>query len=166
MPPTGMGIGMLGKTPKIESGPSVNEKPSNPKDSIGFTKPPISVIPTRVIAEVGLGMLEGSCKYGRHNYREAGVRASIYYDAAQRHLNKWWEGEDIDPDSGLSHIVKAIASLFVLRDGMLEGNYNDDRPPAIDPGFWVDLELKTAEILARFNRPVAPFTQKGKIDAE
>ena len=57
------------------------------------------------------------------------MKVSVYYDAAMRHLMSYWEGEDIDPDSGLPHIVKAIACLFVLRDSMLLGNYTDDRPP-------------------------------------
>lgn len=94
-------------------------KPSNPKDSVGIRKAPFSTISEPVIAEVGLAMLEGARKYGRHNYRAIGVSGSVYYDAARRHLAAWWEGEDIDPDSGLSHIAKAIASFVVLRDGMI-----------------------------------------------
>jgi hypothetical protein len=35
--------------------------------------------------------------------------------------------------SGLSHIDKAIASLIVLRDSMLQGNWTDDRPPSAAP---------------------------------
>lgn len=104
-------------------------KPTNPKDAIGIRKVPMSVVPAGVMLEVGLAMLEGSCKYGRHNYRGAGVRSSVYYDAAIGHMMDWWEGEDIDPDSDLSHVTKAIASLVVLRDSMLQGKLNDDRPP-------------------------------------
>lgn len=137
-------------------------KPTNPKDSIGSTKPPLSTIPSRVLFLLGLGMLEGTCKYGRHNYRAAGVRASVYVDASMRHILKYYEGEDIDPDSGLPHVVKAMASLAVLMDGILEGNYNDDRPPKIDPRFWLALEAKTKEILARFPKPVPPFTELGR----
>jgi len=80
---------------------------------------------------LGLAMLEGALKYGRHNYRAAGVRASVYFDAAVgRHLFSWWEGQDVDAESGMHHIDKAIAGLMVLRDSMLEGNWVDDRPPA------------------------------------
>lgn len=136
------------------------KKPTNPKDSIGSTKPPTSTLPARVIALLGVAMLEGSCKYGRHNYRDAGVRASVYYDAAHRHMEKWYEGQDIDPDSGLPHIIKAMASLLVLQDGILHKNYNDDRPPKIDPAFWHELEEQTTWILAQFPRPAAPFTEK------
>ena len=82
------------------------KKATNPKDAVGIKKVPLSTVSSKVIMEMGLGMLEGARKYGRHNYRVAGVRASVYYDACMRHLMAWWEGEDIDPDSGLHHIIK------------------------------------------------------------
>ena len=102
----------------------------NPKDSIGMRKAPMSTVPANVIAEVGVAMLEGAAKYGRHNYRVAGIRASVYYDSTMRHLMSWWEGEDTDSDSGLSHITKAITSLVVLRDAMMQRKCTDDRPPS------------------------------------
>jgi hypothetical protein len=109
---------------------SLTHKDTNPKDAVGIRKWRVfSTIPATVEAEIGVAMLEGARKYGRHNYRIAGVRGSVYYDAARGHLMQWWEGEDIDPDSGLSHITKAIASLVVLRDAMIQGKLVDDRPP-------------------------------------
>lgn len=107
----------------------LNSKPTNPKDVIGIRKVPMSVVPAGVLLELGLAMLEGTGKYGRHNYRAAGVRSSVYYDAGMGHMMDWWEGDDIDADSGLSHVIKAIASLVVLRDAMLQGMLTDDRPP-------------------------------------
>ena len=107
----------------------MDSKLTNPKDMIGTRKAPMSTVPANVMAEVGVAMLEGACKYGRSNYRVAGVRMSVYYDATIRHLFSWWEGEDIDPDSQLSHITKAITSLVVLRDSMMQGMATDDRPP-------------------------------------
>ncbi len=107
----------------------MSEKSTNPKDAVGVRKAPMSTVPANVLAEVGVAMLEGSVKYGRHNYRAAGVRASVYYDALMRHMISWWEGEDLDPDSGMSHITKAIACLTVLRDAQMQGMVTDDRPP-------------------------------------
>lgn len=144
----------------------MTEKPSNPKDAMGVKKTPVGTIPSTVISELGLAMLEGALKYGKHNYRVIGVRASVYYDATIRHLFSWWEGEDIDPDSGLSHITKAIASLVVLRDAMIQGNLTDDRPPTTTNKEWLkELNEKTIEILAKYPNPVEPFTQK-RIDKE
>jgi hypothetical protein len=125
------------------------DKPSNPKDMVGVKKVPFSVISAAVMAEVGVGMLEGASKYGRHNYRAVGVRASVYYDATMRHLTAWWEGEDIDRDSGLSHVTKAICSLTVLRDAMINDMWEDDRAPSC-PEFYTELNKKVDEILERY----------------
>lgn len=135
-------------------------KPSNPKDIVGTGKAPMSTVSAPVLAEIGVAMLEGACKYGRHNYRAVGVRASVYYDATLRHLMAWWEGQDIDPDSGMSHITKAITSLVVLRDAMIQGMVEDDRPPA-SPDFYADLNRRAADIIARYAE-VAPrhYTEK------
>lgn len=135
------------------------EKPSNPKDLIRSGKVPLSVVPVRVLWRVALGMLEGACKYGRHNYRALGCRASVYFDATVfGHIFPWWEGEDIDPDSGLHHLDKAIASLMVLRDSMLQGNWVDDRPPVADLGM-AEVHAKAAEIVARYkDRQIRHYT--------
>jgi hypothetical protein len=125
-------------------------KETNPKDAVGTGKVPFSTIPAAVMAEVGLAMLEGARKYGRHNYRVAGVRASVYYDALLRHVTSWWEGEDIDRDSGLSHIVKAIACLVVLRDSQMQENWVDDRPPPTPTDWQVKLNEKAKEILKKY----------------
>lgn len=123
-------------------------KPTNPKDAIGVRKAPLSCVPMNVVAEMGLGMLEGAAKYGRHNYRGVGVRASVYFDATMRHLIAWWEGEDIDPDTGVNHIAKALASLAVLRDSQMQGKCTDDRPPRSVP-FYADLNDKAGAVLDR-----------------
>lgn len=124
-------------------------KPTNPKDAVGIRKVPLSTLPWRVLWRVGLAMLEGAAKYGRHNYRAAGVRASVYFDAVvSRHIGPWWEGQDIDPDSNLHHLDKAIAALMVLRDSMLQGNWVDDRPP-VAPLDMEELNSLAGEILDR-----------------
>lgn len=124
-------------------------KDTNPKDSVGIKKTPLSTLPFRVLWRVGLAMLEGALKYGRHNYRAAGVRYSVYFDSTMRHIGAWWEGQDIDPDSNLHHIDKAIAGLMVLRDSMLEGNFVDDRPPVSDFDMK-ELDLHAAELIERY----------------
>lgn len=141
-------------------------KRSNPKDVVGTGKVPFSTVPAAVMAEIGLAMLEGARKYRRHNYRAIGVRASVYYDAAIRHLMGWWEGEDTDPDSGLSHITKALSTLTVLRDAMLNNKLNDDRPPAMVDQEWLKkLNEKARDIVAKYPKELEPYVQQG-IEAE
>ena len=104
-----------------------------------------------VIWELGVAMLEGARKYGRHNYRVSGVRASVYVDAAKGHIDAYWEGQDIDPDSGLHHVTKAIASLAVLRDAMIQKKYIDDRPPKTDmDAFAAEMQDRVNEIFERY----------------
>lgn len=135
-------------------------KETNPKDAVGIRKVPFSVIPAQVVAEVGLGLLEGARKYGRHNYRTVGIRASVYYDAALRHLAQWWEGQDVDPDSGLNHVSKAITTLVVLRDAMINGKMQDDRPPSIDEATWAELNKLAVGIIEKYPDAKPPHVKE------
>lgn len=127
----------------------------NPKQADGLHKVPFSAVPMEVIAEVGLAMAEGARKYGRHNFRVEGteILASTYFDALLRHITAWWEGQDVDPDSGLPHIVKAIATLVVLRDSVVTGTFVDDRPPKVDPGWQEQLNEKFVALTERYPTP-------------
>lgn len=134
-------------------------KPTNPKDIVGIKKVPLSTLSCPVLCEMGLGMLEGARKYGRHNYRAMGVSASVYYDATLRHLMDWFEGEDIDPDSGLNHITKALTALMVLRDSMIMGNWKDDRPLR-NPLNIKELNKKAESIITKYPNCTKPFLEK------
>ncbi len=139
----------------VSSGGTGGSKLSNPKDIIGVRKAPLSCVPMNVIAEIGVGMLEGASKYGRHNYRAVGVRSSVYFDATMRHLVAFWEGEDLDPDSGAHHLAKALTSLVVWRDAQMQGKCEDDRPPSCKSAFYEVLNKASGEILDR-NADKAP----------
>lgn len=140
-----------------------NFKDTNPKDAVGTKKVPFGVLPLPVLGESALALLEGARKYGRHNWRIAGVRASVYIDAViMRHLSPFWEGEDIDPDSGLSHVTKAIAGLMVLRDSMIQGNWIDDRPPKSTEGWKDELNKKAKDIIEKYPDAKAPYTELDK----
>lgn len=140
------------------------KKDTNPKDAVGIRKVPVSVIPANVVLEQGLALLEGACKYRRHNYRVAGVRASVYYDASMGHMMDWWEGQDLDPDSGLSHVAKAIASMIVLRDAMMREMWDDDRPPTNGIVGWKSrLNAQAAAILDRYPDRQPAYMQAGQV---
>lgn len=124
-------INIADLTPTVAPARPSDPKETNPKAAIGVRKVSLSVVPMDVVLEASLGMLEGAAKYGKANYLASGARASVYYDGTMRHLNQWWLGENIDADSGLHHISKAISSLMVLRSCMLAEKFTDDRPPLI-----------------------------------
>lgn len=140
------------------TGPAL--KDTNPKDSVGVKKAPISTVSGPVLAELGVAMLEGARKYGRHNYRISGVRASVYVDAVFRHMQQWWEGQDKDPDSGMCHLIKAMASLCVLRDAQIHNNWVDDRPPPTPEEFWNEINKKAADVVEKYPDALAPFTHE------
>lgn len=108
----------------------MSSKPTNPKDTIGCDKLPLHLWPTTASAMGCIGMLNGALKYGRSNFRAVGVRPSIYVDAAKRHLDAWFEGEDCDKDDGVPHLAAALSCIAIIVDAQAAGRMNDDRMAA------------------------------------
>jgi hypothetical protein len=100
----------------------------NPKTQYGLTKPPMWVIPSAALIELGLAMQLGAKKYGAYNWRDKTVSASIYVDAAERHLRAWLDGEDRERESGASHLGHVMACCAILIDAHATGKLNDNRP--------------------------------------
>jgi len=113
-------------------------KPSNPKDAIGSTKLPMHLIPGTALAHLSLAFLEGALKYGKFNWRVAGVRASIYLDAMKRHIEKWENGDDCDPETLVNHLSSVMACCAIVLDASLCGKLTDDRPPKAPVGGLID----------------------------
>jgi len=141
---------------------SKNWKDTNPKDAVGVRKwRQYTSVPSTFIWGVGVAMLEGSLKYGRSNYRASGVRASVYVDAAKGHIDQWWEGEDKDPDTGLSHLIKAAASLAVIIDAEMNNNFLDDRPPKAELGkIRNEMQVLVEKMLDKYPNPVEAWTEE------
>jgi len=125
---------------------STDTKPSNPKDIIGSTKLDMGLVPDTIDAEVALAYLEGALKYGRFNWRIAGVRASIYNAALRRHLKRWWNGENRDKVTRVKHLANLIACAGIVLDAELAGMLEDDRPPALDLDKVIDVQDHIAHL--------------------
>lgn len=102
---------------------------ANPKEAVGMKKAPLHLFPSTARLAGAMAFHEGMLKYGQYNWRAAGVSASVYYDALERHMEAWWNGQDIDPKSDLHHLWKALACIAVLIDAMEVDKFIDDRPP-------------------------------------
>ena len=76
---------------------------------------------------LGWVMTHGAKKYGDWNWYK-GLAWSRVYGALQRHLHAWYEGEDIDDESNLSHLAHAAACLMFLLVYQHDGVGTDDRP--------------------------------------
>lgn len=141
----------------------MDKKDSNPKQVYGDTKVGLSSLPFGPIYEIALAMTEGGLKYGKHNYRAMGCKASTYFDAALGHLVSWWEGDDIDVESGLPHLMKAAACLVVVRDSQLMGNDNDDRPIRYPHGVLLRKNPLLQKLLDKYPTPAEPYTEKVRV---
>ena len=106
-------------------------KDTNPKDLIGIKKTPLRLVPPALIIEVAAAMKNGADKYGPYNWREKGVRLSVYLDAIERHLLAFRDGEDRASDSGVKHLAHAAACFAIIFDATALGMLVDDRP---EPG--------------------------------
>jgi Domain of unknown function (DUF5664) len=122
-------------------------KKSNPKDLIGSTKLSMSLVPSTLTALAALAFLEGALKYGRYNWRIAGVRMCIYLDAIYRHTAKLQNGEWADPVTHVPHLASIIACAGIIEDARQCGKLVDDRPPAL-PGFSGTLDQEYVATVA------------------
>lgn len=103
---------------------------NNPKTRAGALKVDLSLVPAASLIYQALAMEQGAEKYGPYNWRHEKVSASTYIAAAERHLQAYKDGEDIDPESKRPHLGHVIASIGILVDALVTGNLIDDRPPA------------------------------------
>lgn len=77
-------------------------------------KPRWSLIPRGTIRQVVEVLEYGANKYAPDNWMNVENAHTRYYDAANRHLDDWWNGERIDPETGKSHLAHAICCLLFL----------------------------------------------------
>ncbi len=101
---------------------------TNPKDILGQKKVQLNLVPPASIIYQALAMEDGAKKYGPYNWRENKVIASIYVAAAMRHLQSWYDGEEVASDSQKPHLAHALACLGIIVDAKETGNLVDDRP--------------------------------------
>jgi hypothetical protein len=78
----------------------------------------------KAIAEV---FTFGAKKYGDRNW-EKGISANRHFGAVQRHLWQWWQGKELDEESGLSHLSHAICDLAMLLATVQRRPDLDNRP--------------------------------------
>ena len=102
---------------------------TNPKSQYGIKKVPThSRVPWTAVILEGIVMALGGLKYGPFNWRKNSVAASVYVDAAERHLSLWNAGEDDDDESKVTHLAHVRACCGILIDAIETGNLVDDRP--------------------------------------
>ena len=56
----------------------------------------------------------GAQKYERDNWKKVPDSKRRYFDAMQRHIWAWKEGEQNDPETGRNHLAHALCCLMFL----------------------------------------------------
>lgn len=75
----------------------------------------LDLIPYGVLEELGHVLGHGAAKYGEYNWKSGGgLEWKRSYAACLRHLGEWSTGQNIDADSGRSHLIHAMANLMFL----------------------------------------------------
>ena len=89
-------------------------------------KPPMSLISRTALEEEAKVLAFGAEKYGAHNWR-AGMDFSRLMDACLRHVYAFADGEDVDKETGLSHLAHARCCLAFLLEYQGKRLGKDDR---------------------------------------
>jgi hypothetical protein len=76
-------------------------------------KVPLDMVPTSMLYAVARVMEYGAQKYEKDNWRR-GMKWSVPYACAMRHLLKWFEGEEADEESGESHLYHVLCNIAML----------------------------------------------------
>jgi hypothetical protein len=72
------------------------------------------LIPPHALKEMVRVLTFGAEKYEPDNWKKVPESKRRYFDAMQRHIWAWKEGEQIDPESGIHHLAHAACCLFFL----------------------------------------------------
>ena len=89
-------------------------------------KLPIHLVPPDAIEAMAEVLDYGASKYTERNW-ELEAPVSVPYASLMRHLLAYWNGEDFDPESNLSHLSHVIMNAAMLVR-YAKKEENDDRP--------------------------------------
>lgn len=77
-------------------------------------KLPLDLLAYDALAGTARVLQFGAEKYAPRNW-EKGIAYSRVFAALQRHITAWWQGEDTDPETGLSHLHHAGCCIMFLQ---------------------------------------------------
>ena len=78
------------------------------------SKPRMSLLPKGALNAVIRVLEFGANKYQENNWKHVPDAKTRYYDAMQRHIDAWWNGEKKDPETGEHHLAHAICCGMFL----------------------------------------------------
>lgn len=90
-------------------------KPDGRKDDQG--KDAWGLLPLRATRQVIRVLMFGASKYAVGNWKIVPDFRRRYYEACLRHVTAWWDGEELDAETGISHLAHAACCLLFLLEG-------------------------------------------------
>lgn len=91
-------------------------------------KVPLALLPSEALEEIAKVLSFGSRKYSDWNWAK-GFKWSRLYSSTLRHLYAHMRGENLDPETGLSHLAHAGANVLFLIYHERHKVGEDDRHP-------------------------------------
>lgn len=76
-------------------------------------KPDYSLVPMELLEEAARVLEYGATKYERDNWKKP-THWTVSYACLMRHMSAWQSGEDLDPESGRSHLGHAMCNLLQM----------------------------------------------------
>lgn len=95
-------------------------------------KPRMDLLDPQFLMGIAQVLGFGAKKYGDYNWQK-GFDHSRLYAAIQRHLNKYWKGQNEDEESGMHELLHAACGLMMLYWHSQNLSDRDDRP-LVSPG--------------------------------
>jgi len=90
------------------------------------SKTRFDLVPFAAVGEIAEVLAYGADKYSANNWCR-GTNWGRYFAALCRHIFAWWRGEDVDAETGLSHLAHAGCCLLFLIEYQRNGWGTDDR---------------------------------------
>ncbi len=88
----------------------------------------MDLLPIRPLKDVATVLTYGLDKYGKDSWRKGEMISwGRCYSALQRHLFAFQSGEDLDPETGESHLAHAACNLLMLIEHTYVNPQGDDR---------------------------------------
>lgn len=88
----------------------------------------MELLPPYSLEKIAKVFTFGANKYEDWNYLKGdGLKLSRVYGSCLRHLNSWYKGEELDPETGENHLAHAGCCIMMLIE-LVNTKNNDDRP--------------------------------------
>ena len=95
-------------------------------------KPKMNLLPPKALIEVGKVLTFGAEKYGPENWKELEDLQNRYTAGALRHIFAHMDGEELDPETNLSHLAHAMCCLLFKLEIELEERLKEEEPREAD----------------------------------